>query len=241
MATKSSLTASAFTGRLALIISVTLHAVIIGTLAILAGPDSTPKRSTATPTLERPPIRWVRSEQRRVEEPVADPVEGAAASRESSVSLTAFEPLPEAPRRSHPRRANQTEPTLTRPVAPELAATTTVEPVHARPTSSTTRFALPETSPPASAIQRPTLLSRVAPVYPQSCIDAEHEGVVLLLLSIDTVGKVTWAEIIEPSCCEELDKAAHKAALELEYKPATRNGRAVVGATTIKIRFLLEK
>jgi TonB family protein len=83
-------------------------------------------------------------------------------------------------------------------------------------------------------------VSQVTPDYPRSCLNRAHEGVVELLLDVDAEGRVTGARVISRSSCRELDAVARRAAFELRYQPATRNGVAVAGKARWRVRFQLE-
>lgn len=101
---------------------------------------------------------------------------------------------------------------------------------------------LPPTAAAASVLAKsaPVLLDRIEPVYPRSCLLARHEGVVELLLAIDSEGRVTGARVVGRSRCRELDESARKAALELRYEPAREGDRATAGEARLRVRFVIE-
>jgi TonB family protein len=87
-----------------------------------------------------------------------------------------------------------------------------------------------EAEPPAEAkkpvVVMPELVKFVSAPYPAQ---AQKDGVqadVVLKLTIDREGRVTAAEVTEPAG-RGFDEAAREAALQFQYKPATRDGEPI--------------
>lgn len=90
------------------------------------------------------------------------------------------------------------------------------------------------------AKQEPTLVSKLQPTYPRECRRRGHEGVVEVRLAIAADGTVTSVEIIRAAACRHMNAAARETALQLRYLPAVRDGAAVAGTTTLRLRYALD-
>lgn len=245
--------------RLAIVLSIGLHLVVVAALVWTGNPgandpaanDDRPDRreqeqAAAEPRLR---IRWVPRDQ--LDRPQSTPTEELPPTgpREVTLALPAADgPTADGPFRAPRLRTETVESTTDAlgqpsPLTPELDSdrpeeTPTAAP---RPDRSVVTSLLPPGAKRTGAPDAPVLLSQVSPEYPRPCLAAGHEGSVLLMLSIDASGQVTDATILERSPCERLDRAAQRAALALEYRPARRDGRAIAGATTLRIQFQLEQ
>jgi len=82
----------------------------------------------------------------------------------------------------------------------------------------------------------PKLEKTVEPVYPPAKKASGEGATVSLLLTIDKTGKVTDVAVTQ-SAGEDFDAAAIEAARALEFKPATRDGVAIVAKIPYKIEF----
>lgn len=96
----------------------------------------------------------------------------------------------------------------------------------------------PPSAPLASAAQPPELLETVEAVYPEQAKAERLEATVLLRLSIDVDGRVTEAEVTQPTG-QGFDEAAREAALRFRFKPAQRNGAPVASRISFPYEFKL--
>src|SRR5688572_20011611 len=86
-------------------------------------------------------------------------------------------------------------------------------------------------------IERPTLLHRVNPDYPQIAISAKKEGIVILEATVDTDGTVRHVRVLRSEPL--LDKAAIDAVKQWRYSPLQLNGRAQPFILTVTVSFNL--
>jgi len=94
----------------------------------------------------------------------------------------------------------------------------------------------------------PKLIGTMTYAMPESAVDAEIDGEVLLVIAVDRTGKPTNASLATGPMwpCGEfprdallrLDSSLEEMALELQFTPATRNGKPV--ATTIGLTLTLK-
>jgi protein TonB len=84
-------------------------------------------------------------------------------------------------------------------------------------------------------IERPTLLHRVNPKYPQIAISAKKEGVVILEATVDTDGAVSDVRVLRSEPL--LDNAAVDAVKQWRYSPLQLNGRAHSFILTVTVSF----
>jgi TonB family protein len=80
--------------------------------------------------------------------------------------------------------------------------------------------------PAAPKIVMPVLKKNAEPVYPPEALAAGLKAEVYLKIQVDKTGKVVGADVPEP-VGHGFDEAAKAAALQLEFEPATRDGRPV--------------
>jgi TonB family protein len=92
----------------------------------------------------------------------------------------------------------------------------------------------------AGGVQRPEILNRTAPVYPESAKASKAEGVVILECVIDEQGKVTQAELKKSSGNQDLDQSAQDAVKVWTFKPATLKGKPVAVYYMLTINFALD-
>lgn len=88
------------------------------------------------------------------------------------------------------------------------------------------------------AIERPVLLSRVEPLYPESARRARQGGTVILKTVIDEAGRVTNVQVIK-GLGFGLQQAAIDAVSRWHFKPATMNGRPVKVFFNLTVQFSL--
>lgn len=99
----------------------------------------------------------------------------------------------------------------------------------------------------AEAVDPPAASARIDPVPdPQACPQPAYpipamrrgmQGVVTLLVAVDSEGRVTQVRLLESSGHGILDRAAQDAVAKWIFEPATENGEAVPGAARVPIRF----
>jgi TonB family protein len=89
-------------------------------------------------------------------------------------------------------------------------------------------------------VQRPEILTRTAPVYPESAKANKVEGVVVLECVIDEQGKVTQAELKQTSRNQDLDQSALDAVKTWTFKPATVKGKPVAVYYFLTMNFQLD-
>lgn len=98
----------------------------------------------------------------------------------------------------------------------------------------------PDEGQAAPKIEMPKLVKYVDPVYPK---EAEEQGLaasVVLTLQIDKTGKVTQVEVTEP-VGHGFDEAAQQAAMQLEFEPATRDGKPIPVKINYRYNFTLKE
>ncbi|MBI5538022.1 MAG: TonB-dependent receptor [Deltaproteobacteria bacterium] len=91
-----------------------------------------------------------------------------------------------------------------------------------------------------AAVTPPVLLHNVEPEYPPEALKQKLSATVLLVLEIDATGKVTAATVKE-SAGNGFDEAAQQAALQLEFTPATRQGKNVPSRILYRTSFELKQ
>jgi len=222
---------------IAIAVSLLAHGALVTALWLWGGtgePGPTPRLGGIREEPTR--IRWVPSAlPRPVETRAPAGEETAVAPRVAELEGALLRPaLPERPPLPIAAPAGENSPPTVAPPPreppPDLVRSPPDEP-------------LPPPRPAATVSARsgPVLIGRIQPVYPRSCLAARHEGVVELLLRVDSEGKVTGAELVRTSGCRELDAAARKAALRLRYEPGRdEEGRAVAGEARLRVRFVIE-
>lgn len=85
----------------------------------------------------------------------------------------------------------------------------------------------------------PDFRDNLPPVYPQSAIDRQQQGIVTLRVSLNAMGEVTDASVLESSGFQVLDAAAISAVKTWTAKPATRQGHPVPTTIRVPVRFRL--
>ncbi|WP_309661449.1 energy transducer TonB [Sphingomonas sp.] len=83
--------------------------------------------------------------------------------------------------------------------------------------------------------------SEVRPPYPPSKLDREEEAVLRLKLTIDANGRVVAVDAVGKADPAFLAAARRHLMAHWRYRPATEDGRAMVSATVITLRFELNE
>ena len=105
----------------------------------------------------------------------------------------------------------------------------------ARPTAPPS---LPQQQP-SKDVTMPTVVRQVKPDYPESAKKERVQGNVMLAVVVKkdgTVGDVTVKKALHP----ELDEAAVRAMKKWEFKPGTKDGKAVDVAVDVEMTFNLK-
>jgi protein TonB len=89
-------------------------------------------------------------------------------------------------------------------------------------------------------MSRPTVLEKVAPAYPDACMDAGIEGRVIVECLVTRNGTVVGATALR-SPDPALGEAAVAAVSSWKFSPAMRDGKAVDAVIRIPVEFTLEK
>lgn len=99
----------------------------------------------------------------------------------------------------------------------------------------------PPPLPPSPILmdQPPRIVAGVAPEYPPRALDRGLEGVVIALITIDTLGKVTQVAI-EKSAGADFDYVVLASAQKTRFQPPMRQGRRVAAKFRRPYEFKLE-
>jgi len=87
----------------------------------------------------------------------------------------------------------------------------------------------------------PRFRVRYKPPYPEEARAQRLEGTVLLLVSVDTGGEVTGAEVMTGSGHPVLDRAALAAIRSWRFEPARQDGVAIATRVEVPVRFCFEE
>jgi iron complex outermembrane recepter protein len=90
-------------------------------------------------------------------------------------------------------------------------------------------------APANAGVAPPVVVSHVDAVYPPSALATREHADVVLLVTVDTDGHVSKAEVAESSGKKDLDEAALVAVRQWTFVPAMRDGQPV--ASRIKVPF----
>ena len=82
------------------------------------------------------------------------------------------------------------------------------------------------------------LIERVSPQYPSAEHRARREGTVVLMLTIDRLGKVEHVRVVR-SISTALDGAALRAVKRWRYRPARLDGKPVAVYKVVALRFTI--
>jgi protein TonB len=100
-------------------------------------------------------------------------------------------------------------------------------------------------APPAPIASTPVQSvgsTHTIPPYPPLARRLNHEGVVLLKITISVTGAVSDVRIMQSSGHDELDKAAQDwVKSHWRYRPATQGGHPVASTTEARVRFNLRE
>jgi TonB family protein len=186
----------------------------------------------ATPLLPDPPLQ---PSTRSLEQP--PPLKSRSSTGTGPAkSVAAVEPGPTP----GPSPAFTAAPSALPIAAPPIAPVPLAAPSKS-PEPSTAPVAVEVVNRPADplqwAIREPRKIKHVAPEYPTIARQAKLEGVVVVLCTIDSRGRVTRATVVQGAA--ELQKAALEAIGQWVYEPASMNGKAVPVDINVTVDFRL--
>ena len=102
---------------------------------------------------------------------------------------------------------------------------------------------LPPRPPAVPADIQPTVdasyRSRHQPEYPIQAARQNHQGVVILDITINASGQVVSIRVEKSSGYRELDRAAEEAARKWLFNPGRTNGKATGGVVRVPVNFTL--
>ncbi|MCK4512068.1 energy transducer TonB [bacterium] len=96
---------------------------------------------------------------------------------------------------------------------------------------------LRDASRPQPAGQEIVIERLVEPIYPQSAIDREIEGVAVFVISVDATGEVRNARLVESEVSEDCNIEAQRALLQWRFAPYLVDGRPVPFHKFYRIQF----
>lgn len=96
---------------------------------------------------------------------------------------------------------------------------------------------LRDTSLPQPAGQEIVIEHLVEPIYPQSAIDREIEGVAVFVISVDATGEVRNARLVESEVSGDCNIEAQRALLQWRFAPYLVDGRAIPFHKFYRIQF----
>ncbi|MCB9096006.1 MAG: energy transducer TonB [Halobacteriovoraceae bacterium] len=98
-----------------------------------------------------------------------------------------------------------------------------------------------QSSSPISGItQNASPLNQIIPQYPNLSVRREEEGIVTVLVTITSQGKVEKVQVTQSSGFENLDRAAIEAVTRATFKPASQNNIPVASLTELSFQFKIE-
>ncbi|MEA3207262.1 MAG: periplasmic protein TonB [Chthoniobacter sp.] len=87
----------------------------------------------------------------------------------------------------------------------------------------------------------PQFRLRYKPLYPEEARQQRLEGTVLLLVSIDSAGRVTNTNVLRSCGHTVLDRAALAAVRSWQFDPARQDGVAIAARVEVPVRFRFEE
>ena len=89
-------------------------------------------------------------------------------------------------------------------------------------------------------IMPPRIIAQILPVYPETALEKNLSGVVLLSVYVGMSGTPERLETKTSSGFVELDEAARAAVATWKFSPATQGGAALASWFEVPVRFLLK-
>ena len=92
---------------------------------------------------------------------------------------------------------------------------------------------------PVDGVSAPVVVKEVKPKYTVEAKDAKVQGTVLLDCVVETDGSVGEVKVVK-ALHDDLDKAAVDAARQWQFKPGTKDGKAVRVQIALEMTFSLK-
>jgi TonB family protein len=92
---------------------------------------------------------------------------------------------------------------------------------------------------PGNGVSAPVVVKEVKPKYTVEAKDAKVQGTVLLDCVVETDGSVGEVKVVK-ALHDDLDKAAVDAARQWQFKPGTKDGKAVRVQIALEMTFSLK-
>jgi protein TonB len=86
---------------------------------------------------------------------------------------------------------------------------------------------------------KPDSIKNTPPVYPYIAQKEGQEGVVILLVEVNSAGQVNSVEVVQSSGYALLDQSALDAVRKWRFNPATENNQPVLSRVKVPVRFKL--
>jgi protein TonB len=140
----------------------------------------------------------------------------------------------------HPVQVKLVQPTqVVEPTAPpppiDVAPDPQATPIFTTPTPT-------NATPPVDTAASGVMNTHTTPPYPPPARVAEHQGMVVLQITVSPNGDVTNAAVAQSSGFPELDQAAVSWVMaHWKYKPAVQGGVAVTSTTQAAVKFDLQQ
>ncbi len=112
-----------------------------------------------------------------------------------------------------------------------------------RPVETPTETARADAPRPAQALAAgsvPQPISRTQPKYPAEAMRRNETGTVVVRVEVDTDGTPKDISIARSSRSRSLDRAAMSAVRQWRFRPAQRDGRAVVASVDVPFEFTFQ-
>jgi protein TonB len=224
--------------RIAGLLSLAVHAAVIGGLLLWFGHRSPPANGPET----QGAVELVMLEQQGAGLPTA-PREAAApaiapaplpAPPEAPKPSEEAEPLPSPPVPSSGEPAKEPSP-APRPVQPAQEAPQ----INIGGTDSETN-AIVLASPQVIPASIDAKFRNREPVYPRDAVRRAEQGAVILLIHVSPQGLTGGVDILESSGFQSLDRAARDAVWGWHFLPAMRDGQPVPFDMTLRVSFRLD-
>lgn len=217
-----------------LLVSLAVHAVVIGAAAVLCLSFSKPDEivipisvELVEPSPEPPPAPAEQPAQQEPEHvseaPETQDHPEPPEPQEPLEHLESLEPLAPPELLERPEPPEPLPPPEHQEKTEEVAETATASPVEQ-----------------AKVVSDPVALNKIVPVYPRLARRKGHEGSVVVDVSISQDGSVSEANVFSSSGHKELDAAAIDAVRNAKFSPATENGASVDGRLRLTLDFRLE-
>lgn len=127
------------------------------------------------------------------------------------------------------------------PPPPPRPASAPAPPLPAAVPSENAGPSAQQPAPSLAAGSVPTPISRIQPKYPNDALRRNETGTVVVRVEVDTDGTPSDVSIARSSRSRSLDRAAMAAVRQWRFRPAQRDGRAIVASTEVPFEFTLQE